>query len=340
MKSEPEFLVIRLSSLGDIVLTVPAIRTLRENYPDAFIDYLTYTTYSDLIERSDLPVDRVKVVEREELRDIKNIVKTGVLLRRRDYDYCIDLHSIPKTILLSETICPLNVFRVKKSGIKRVILTKLNIDLIKEDYHISDAYIDAISPLIKYPTDDYSLNLPAEDVKNVLNSFGLSERYVVISPFSPKRTKEWIPERYAELIREIKSDWKDLQIVITGERRDLHRSKTILKGIEGEVYNLVGETDVWELASVISGAVSLISIDSGPSHLASAFGIPLLAIYGPTTEQLGFKPLGDNTIVIEIDLPCRPCSLHGSDRCPERHFRCMEEVTTEMLYEKFKELME
>ena len=118
------------------------------------------------------------------------------------------------------------------------------------------------------------------------------------------------------------------------DRDDIHQ---VLAVAQHPYIDLCGKTSLRELATVISQCSLFITNDSGPMHIAAALQVPLVAIFGSTTKELGFTPYGTNNRIVEVNLPCRPCSSHGKKRCPKEHFKCMRDISSEavMLETKF-----
>src|SRR3989304_6567858 len=103
--------------------------------------------------------------------------------------------------------------------------------------------------------------------------------------------------------------------------------------MEGRVINLAGKTTLRELASLMERCDLVVTNDSGPLHMAGALGKPVVALFGPTVEEFGFTPLNNQSLVLSKDLPCRPCSLHGSNRCPLGHHHCMNTIQPDEVFE-------
>ena len=158
----------------------------------------------------------------------------------------------------------------------------------------------------------------------------LSDRPVVaIAPGSKWITKRWPVQYYNSLIPMLTS--LNIRIVLVGDKHD----RMLAVETPGSVLNMMGNTTLLELAELLRRCDLLISNDSAPIHIASAFDTYILAIFGPTTRDLGFFPYSPNSTVIEHPgLPCRPCGLHGGNRCPKKHFRCMLEITPQRVYEE------
>ncbi|MBI3012912.1 MAG: glycosyltransferase family 9 protein, partial [Elusimicrobia bacterium] len=151
-----------------------------------------------------------------------------------------------------------------------------------------------------------------------------------MNPGSMWKTKRWLPEYFAQVADTLQKE-RNCQIILFGSDQDKTAVRSVCSFMKSPVINLCGKTDLKTLTSLISRCSLFITNDSGPMHLASAAGVPLVAIFGPTTRELGFFPLGDKSVVVELELPCRPCSLHGGDRCPLKHFKCMRDLRPEVV---------
>lgn len=121
-------------------------------------------------------------------------------------------------------------------------------------------------------------------------------------------------------------------MVIVGGEKDMGVA-TEVAGIAGDgVVNLAGRTSLLELAGVLKKASLLVTNDSGPMHVSAAVSTPVVVLFGPTVPEFGFSPLGERDRVVEVDLPCRPCSLHGTDRCSEGNLQCMRLIGSEDVF--------
>ncbi|MCK5584401.1 MAG: glycosyltransferase family 9 protein, partial [Elusimicrobiales bacterium] len=172
-------------------------------------------------------------------------------------------------------------------------------------------------------------------------AFGLLEKFKIsdtleigINPGSAWPTKRWPKERYAKLIKLLHKKYKK-KILIIGSKNEIPWNKDIedMAGKDSCI-NLTGKTTIEELMALIKDLKLFITNDSGPMHIAAASGIEVIAIFGPTTKELGFFPYSEKSFVIEENLECRPCALHGSKKCPRGHFLCMNLISVERVYRK------
>ena len=151
---------------------------------------------------------------------------------------------------------------------------------------------------------------------------------VGMNPGSVWNTKRWLPERFAELCVRLRAD--GLIPVLIGGAEDKALGARIAQ--DGGALDLTGKTDLEELKALMGRLSVFVTNDSGPMHLAAAAGVPVVAIFGATTRELGFFPYGPGHRVVEVDLACRPCGLHGASKCPEGHFLCMRLLTVDQVH--------
>jgi heptosyltransferase-2 len=167
-------------------------------------------------------------------------------------------------------------------------------------------------------------------LSNYLTNLGISktDRLVGIHPGATWPTKRWLKERFAELCTQLKN--AGFTPVLIGGPGDADLGQFI--ETRAHVVNLISRTNLSDLKAIIGQMRLLVTNDSGPMHLAAGLGIPVVAIFGATTKELGFFPYGDGHEVVEAELACRPCGLHGAKSCPESHFLCMRLITVEEVF--------
>jgi ADP-heptose:LPS heptosyltransferase len=154
---------------------------------------------------------------------------------------------------------------------------------------------------------------------------------VGIAPGSIWTTKRWIPERFAEvsdlLIKETSA-----KVIFLGSKEDEKLCLEIANLMENKPVILAGKTNILQSAAIISKCKVILSGDSAPVHIASAVKTPVVAIFGSTIPEFGFAPYGEGHLIIEKKMDCRPCGIHGKDKCPKKHFKCMTEITTSEVF--------
>jgi len=150
-----------------------------------------------------------------------------------------------------------------------------------------------------------------------------------IAPGSVWKTKRWPPEYYSELIRQLNQ--YQVKVILIGGKEDESLCQRIAESSGKYPINMAGRLSILGSAALIKRFDLLISNDSAPLHIANAVQTDVIAIFGPTVERFGCYPYRQRDKVIEIDIPCRPCRRHGSNSCPERHFKCMRDITPEIV---------
>ena len=161
---------------------------------------------------------------------------------------------------------------------------------------------------------------------------------VGLHPGSVWPTKRWFPERYAALAARLVKE-ASATVVLLGGPGDKALAASVAAAAGVGLLDWTGKTTLPELLALTSKLDLLVTNDSGPMHVAAAHGVPVLAIFGPTTKELGFFPYGDGHAVLEADLACRPCGLHGAKECPEGHFLCMKLITVDQAHRAAQDLL-
>ena len=175
----------------------------------------------------------------------------------------------------------------------------------------------------------YTSDMDVKKVDALWRDHNLDQHIVItIAPGSKWFTKMWPAEYYGQLLKLLERH-TDIKVIVIGSAED----KNLNIDMARNTVDLRGDTRLLEVAEILKRSHVLVSNDSAPIHIASAFSCHIIAIFGATTRDLGFFPWSPNSTVIEVDdLACRPCGLHGSKRCPKGHFKCMLDITPEQVY--------
>jgi heptosyltransferase-2 len=177
---------------------------------------------------------------------------------------------------------------------------------------------------------------PNGSAKEILQKYNLTRnKYILIFPEATSFTKCWLPEYFAELIDLV---GQELQVIIAGNESEL--TDRLRRLAKSDFIDLMGKTSLKQLISLIAGSKAVIANDSGPAHLAAALAKPQVTIFGGTSPRLGFAPMNPKGVIISHDLPCSPCSLHGSDKCRLEHFNCMKMILPKDVYEMLLTIIE
>ena len=301
-------LIIRLSSLGDVILVSSVLDSLYKRF---HIDILTYGEYANIF-AYDKRVRKVLSAKKTDFKSISSIKSLAFSLNGKNYDYVFDLHATLKTHLLSFFLKP-KVFRYNK----RVLLRRLMV-LFKpfksKWLYVPDLYADVFKNVnvnIKNPRP--RIFLPKVNAENLIPK----KPFVVISPGARWETKRYPLGRFVGLGRIFLKD--GFNVVAIGGRGEEELGKPFEYA---GMFNLVGKLSVLESMAVMREASCVISNDSANVHMARGVKTPVISIFGPTHPAFGFAPFSDEGRAITLNLPCSPCSLHGRTRCKRQ--RCFD----------------
>jgi len=313
-----KFLIIRFSSIGDIVLTTPVIRCLRKKFPDAQIHFLTKQSFKNII-ASNPYVDKIHT-----LGDSFELMLHE--LKTEEYDYIIDLHHNLRTLRIKRFLKNVKSFSFNKLNVEKFIYTSFKINTLPKK-HIVDRNIEAVAAL-GLVNDDLGLDyfIPETDkIKkgDIPTSHLLGYIAVVIG--AALATKKMPLHKLKELYAAI-----NYPIILLGDKNDYEDGKAIAAVDDIKVYNACGKFNLNESADIIRNAKLVVTHDTGLMHIAAALQKPIISVWGNTVPEFGMYPYygklsSQQYDVVAINkLWCRPCSKIGYDKCPKGHFKCME----------------
>ena len=318
-----KFLIIRFSSIGDIVLTTPVVRCLRKKYPSAVIHYLTKKKFAVILQ-SNPYLDKVVLLEDDLKKNIEEI-------ERENYDHIIDLHHNLRTLRIKNAIREIPFHSFHKLNIKKWIYTNFKINLMPHK-HIVDRYMATVSKL-GVVNDGLGLDyfIPEnERLKKDDIPFSHSQGYVAIAIGAAHNTKKLPVEKLKELVEKIQ-----YPIILLGGKEDFLNGEKIAESDPVKIYNSCGKFSLNESADIVSNATLVISHDTGMMHIAAAFKKNILSVWGNTVPSFGMVPYQTMYEVFQVNkLWCRPCSKTGFDKCPLGHFKCMKNQSMDAIAER------
>jgi lipopolysaccharide heptosyltransferase II len=351
-KKHIRILIIRFSSIGDIVLTTPLINAIKADYPDAILDYLTLPEYGSLLKDNPY-IDNLYYHERD--KGIVYAIGNAFILNRNKYDYIFDLHRSTRSMIYRTLIKARKKTALVKNYIKRFLLIKLKLNLYKKPYSIVERYFNtanilkvtrgdkseiwiqhadynrALAKINSILKTDYS-SVAGNKVVKIENPVSRARnKFVCIMPFARWKTKEWGDENFTGLAARILSE-NEITVLIFGGKDDMDRAGLIAEKAGNRVISLAGKLDLTEVSILLSLSSCLVTNDTGIMHIGGAVSIPVIAIFGSTTEELGFFPYKSKGEVIQTGVKCRPCTAKGLNDCPGKHFSCMSEISTDSVY--------
>jgi ADP-heptose:LPS heptosyltransferase len=308
------FLVIRFSSIGDIILTTPVVRHLKKQVEDAEVHYLTKSGYASLLEANPY-IDKIHAFD----GDMKACIAS---LRKEKIDYVIDLHHNTRSARI-------------KYGLRRVAFTVDKLNWLKWLYvtfkrdrmpsvHMVDRNLDTIQSFIEerdaLGLDYYIPEKQEISITSLPEAF--QKGYVGLSIGAQHETKKLPVELLVELCKNLNKP-----IIILGGPGDRDAGETIVSSLPGvEILNCCGQYSIHQSASLVRQARVLITHDTGLMHIGAAFQRKIISVWGNTVPRFGMYPYRSNPGSVQFEVPdlsCRPCSKIGYQKCPKGHFKCM-----------------
>ncbi|UCH13247.1 MAG: glycosyltransferase family 9 protein [Bacteroidales bacterium] len=311
-----KFLVVRFSSIGDIVLTTPVVRCLKTQVKDAEVHYLVKKQYESVIKANPY-IDKVYSLE-------GSLNKLAKKLKTENYHYIIDLHKNIRTFSLKLQLGILT-FTFNKLNYKKWLLVNFKINKLP-DIHIVDRYFKSVR-LFDVRNDNKGLDYNITDGDKIdINSLNseLINGYIAFALGARHFTKQLPDDKIIALCSKI-----NYPVVLLGGKEDFDKGEKIKDTTGTRVYNYCGKLSINQSASIIKQAKLVISHDTGMMHIAAAFRKKIISIWGNTVPEFGMYPYlpGKDSQIIQIHgLSCRPCSKLGYKKCPRGHFRCMRDI--------------
>ena len=319
-------LIIHTAFIGDIVLSTALISKVKEKYPDSDIYYLTTPLGKEILKNNPKIKEIIVYDKRGKDKGFGAFISFVRKIRKLKIDVCLTPHRYLRSSILSLLSGASIRVGYDIASLSFVYNKKIKYDKTKHEVEKLLSFVDD-SPkrfeLEMYPSEKDKIK-----IDTILKNFSQNKKIILIAPGSKWFTKRWPEEYFRILIQNlVKKD--DLLIVITGGKEE----KEIVLNLDSKVLDLRGEISLLELAELIKRAILVVSNDSAPIHITSAFpDTRIVGIFGPTVKEFGFFPWSKNSKVFEIKgLYCRPCAIHGGNSCPEKHFRCMREITTDLI---------
>jgi heptosyltransferase-2 len=323
-------LVVRYSALGDVVLATSILAPLRARFPDLHLEWVTDAPYAPLL-RGLPDVAEVHVLRRGKGG---NSAALGRALRGR-FDIAIDLQNKARTALMVRAAAPRRItFRRRTAW--QSISAAFGYDPPLSRAHATELYLEALRPLgVGAPGPlQISLSPQARERAGELLD-GVPCPVIAVAPGARWATKRWAPERFAAVADALAET--GAHIVLAGGPGDRAAFAELRAALRVPVAADLSSLPIDALAAALARVDLLVSNDSGPVHLASAVGTPVLALYGPTSMvRWGPRPPGRS---LSLALPCAPCSNHGGDRCPAGHHRCMLDLTPDAVIAAAREML-
>lgn len=335
-------LLIRTDRIGDVALSTPAIKAVRDRYPDAYIAFMVRPCAKDIVEGNPC-LDEVIIYEKEGThKGFFSTLLFALNIRKKRFDTAIILHPTNRAHIIAFAAGIPN--RIGWNRKLPFLLTKA----VKDEKFLGKkhefAYTLDILREIGIKTEEGTLSISVkksddESINSKLSSMGVlnSDLLIAVHPSASCPSKRWPPERFASLINRLKKSYDLRFVLVSGPEEKAHAAR--LKGmLECGVLDFSGQTSVGELAALLKKCALFISNDSGPVHIAAAVGTPSVVIFGrkqPGLSPRRWAPTGKDDVVLHKDVDCTVCLAHNC----MNGFKCLEAITVDEVFGAVEKLL-
>ncbi|MFN8355441.1 MAG: glycosyltransferase family 9 protein [Spirosomataceae bacterium] len=313
-----KILILRFSSIGDIVLTTPVVRCIKTQWPEAEVHFVTKPAFRSLVEHNPY-IDKYFLLT----HGLNELIRQ---LKTEQYDYVVDLHHNLRTTLIKIQL-GVKSFSFDKLNWQKWLLVNWHINRLPP-VHIVERYLKTVEALgIQNDQQGLDYFIPPQDEVS-LASLPQSHQagYVAFAIGGQHETKKLPLSRMIDLCRHIQQP-----IVLLGGKEDAENGEEIKQSIDNQhIVNACGKFNLNQSASLLRQATVVYTHDTGLMHIAAAFKKKIISIWGNTVPEFGMYPYRTEFVAWQVaNLPCRPCSKIGYQRCPKGHFKCMNELKFE-----------
>ncbi|OGC77983.1 MAG: lipopolysaccharide heptosyltransferase II [candidate division Zixibacteria bacterium RBG_16_40_9] len=328
-------LVVQTAFIGDVILTIPLIKAVKKKFSGSKLSVLVIPQSAELLKNNPYVDEVITYDKRGQEKSLNSFFQLVNRIKQSKFDLALVPHrSYRSSFLVFLSKIPERIGFDKNQAsfflTKKIVYQK---NWHEIDRNLSLIESDGLSVEEKYP----ELFPTPEDFGKVErflaeNKINADDVLIAIAPGSTWATKRWIEAGFAKV-----ADWliqkEKMKVVFTGSREDEQLMNSIYNLMEVKPVNACGKLSLLESAALLSKCKLLLANDTAPVHMAVAMKTPVVEIYGSTVPAFGFYPYGDGHLIIEKNLPCRPCGIHGHQKCPLGHFKCMKEISPEEVYQ-------
>ena len=335
-----KILIIRLGAVGDVIRTIPVLDYIHKNLDNPEISWIVEDRAANLLINHPL-IENLYIIPRKRYYKVLPLLKK---IRNENFDLVLDFHGILKSGLISFFSGVKKRIGFHRKNCKEFNWVFNNIHIhelpekitrIEKNFNLLRGFLENIRIPEKLETHFFIEEEKKKKIKNFFSKLNNFKRFAGVNPFVSKagRYKEWPLEYYIELLNFLKNHDETCFIVTWGPG-ELEKAKKIVKSVNSNNVILAPNTDMKELAVLISNLSLFITGDTGPMHLASVLNIPIIAIFGPSDVDIN-RPWGDENIVLCKDVGCNPCRNKSCNV-----LKCLYELKPVEVYEKVKILFD
>ena len=326
MDSE-RILIYQTAFLGDLVLTTPLIKSVKKFFPYSQVFVAVRRGLEDALKNLRFVDGVISVEKKKTLEPIR-------ILRELKISLVFSPHRSHRTSLILFFSGIPERIGFKNSGFSFLYTKTVE---YRKELHEVERNLQLLTPFgIKPDGESPELVVLKSEEEAVVRKFSIKLPFVALFPGANWGTKRWLPEYFAEV-----GDFlvkRGFNVVIGGTKKDADACLKVCEFMKERCLNVCGKTNLREFFAIVKLASLVVSNDSSPVHVATALGTPVIEIFGPTVPEFGFYPY-KNGKWVSLTLKCKPCNIHGPEKCPERHHKCMKDLKPEMVIEKIEELL-
>jgi ADP-heptose:LPS heptosyltransferase len=339
-------LVIRFSAMGDVALMAPVLVAVAANHPNVQLTVVTRGNFAPFF--YNIPNVNIEGINLKKFKGIFGLVKLYQHLKKLGpYDKIVDLHGSLRSKLLSllfkfDKIPSFTIIKGRKEKLRQIRQDKKKLEKLP---HTVERYLSVFekaglpSSLRKGPW----INVDGESkiyAKDYFKSIGLDKKsglWVGLAPFAGHVLKEWPFAKCQKLLEILPQEFSDLKIFLFGSKEELPRLELLRNGNPNIHLAIGGHLGIRGELGILEKLDVLIGMDSSNVHIAALLKRPVISLFGTTHPFSGFAPFGqEDTGVLQVDLPCRPCSIYGNTKCFRKDFACMEMIEPQDVIRRLK----
>ncbi|MBV6479002.1 MAG: Lipopolysaccharide core heptosyltransferase RfaQ [Ignavibacteria bacterium] len=335
------YLILQTAFLGDVILTLPLIRLLKDKYPDSKIDFMCIPETSELLRDNPL-IDEVIVYDKKN-SGLIGFFQIAKNLRNRKYDAIISPHRSFRSAFICSLSGSKNTISFNKSSMSFLYKHRIKYDASMHEIQRNISLLQPLGIVTKEIVRP-EIFISQQDIRKIDSIFygnfiKEEEKIMVIAPGTVWFTKRFPESKFIKLCDLFASS--GIRIFLIGSKKDKVIADFIVNNSKNKsIINVTGTLTIIESAELIRRASLLVTNDSAPMHIANAVGTNVIAIFGATVPSFGFYPYGKNDFIFETNgLKCRPCSIHGGNKCPIKTFDCMNRIDEKEIYNKTREYL-
>lgn len=340
MKSDhKKILVIQTAFLGDVILTTPLMKALRDLYPQSSTSILLIPQTAAVFENNPFVSQIIPYDKKEKEKGVDSFFRLIGFLGKEQFNFAIIPHRSLRSALLAYLARIPQRIGFHTSPGSFLYTHEVT---YKTGLHEIDRILSLLSPLGHNIQGLMPQLFPSQEdlawADNFLSQSGANKdkKIVGVAPSSVWATKRWLPEGFAYVADRLIAE-SNCEVLLLGSSQDEKLLLKISSAMKQKPVIPIGRFGLSKSAALISRCSVILSNDSAPAHVGTALGKPIVAIFGPTLPEFGFAPYGENHTIIQKDIYCRPCGIHGRKFCPEVHFRCMRGISGEEVLQAVRE---